>query len=276
MNIFNKFNAAITNGYYFLVKMDHDYTEHRDFVKPPYDWDYDRFIAKHKNISSDNIVPCTISMYSILQSSFGQNLSIFKNIYNYLFRPSAEVEQIISESKISQELNNSVGYHIRVGNVNGDSSPIPFASDNAVESFLKDVEDNVKNGVKVFLATDNIDVRQRFVKKFGENGKDILFHEGDVGHVGKIVNRKTIMDGYVEWFMLSMCKKIYVTAGGTHNLNILNDYDQGMFSTFGLTASIYNGSYPYYVFNDGKIFFADMNRKNCENARFYLLSESPR
>ena len=52
---------------------------------------------------------------------------------------------------------------------------------------------------------------------------------------------KTLQDVYLEWFLISMCPKVYLTGGRT---------DLVGFSTYGYTAAIY-GSKPFeIIFNE--------------------------
>ena len=61
----------------------------------------------------------------------------------------------------------------------------------------------------------------------------------------------------VEWFLMSKMSKIYTTMGGNCGRNIPEGEVEGISSTFVYSAALYGDKIPYYVFNDGVIFYPD-------------------
>ena len=132
--------------------------------------------------------------------------------------------------------------HIRRGAYSHDSTQFKenidkwsyHCSDAALEKFKSIVR--VAPG-PVFLATDSPSIRTMF------QGKVRMLEDVEFAHTHcqeSTASRKGFEDVYLEWFLLSMCPKIYVTGGNT---------DLVGFSTFSYTAAVY-GNKPFEcVFN---------------------------
>ena len=56
---------------------------------------------------------------------------------------------------------------------------------------------------------------------------------------------------------MSKMPKSYTTIGGNCGRNIPEGEVEGISSTFGYSAALYGDKIPYYVFNDGVIFYPD-------------------
>ena len=51
--------------------------------------------------------------------------------------------------------------------------------------------------------------------------------------------------------------RVYTTMGGVIGRNVQPGTKEGVSSTFGYSAALYGNNIPYYVFNDGYIFYPD-------------------
>lgn len=139
--------------------------------------------------------------------------------------------------------------HIRRGAFSNDSTQYRdvtkqnpdhyHCSDAAVNKFMEIVK-NIKGSV--YLASDSPNIKQLFINTFGDKIRTLdteftfTAEQDDAGHQ----TIKNLQDVYLEWFLLSMCPKLYITGG---NNNLMG------FSTFSYTAAIY-GSKPFEcVFN---------------------------
>ena len=139
----------------------------------------------------------------------------------------------------------NIGLHIRRGNYGSDSKTLDdgtphehaawFCDDTALDMFMKIIEDASEN---VFVATDSMELRKHLLEKFGDKIKmsDIT----NVVHSRRCDERDNT-DMYVDWFLLSQCKNIYITAGIPWQFK--------GFSTYGYTAAIYGHSNVNFIFN---------------------------
>jgi hypothetical protein len=112
-------------------------------------------------------------------------------------------------------------------------------SDGAVELFEQAIE---KETGKVYIASDSNEIKQRLLAKFGDKLRMIEteFACTSTQPGTNTQNTKTLQDVYLEWFLMSMCPKLYLTGGRTDFVG---------FSTYGYTAAIY-GAKPFnLIFN---------------------------
>ena len=162
-----------------------------------------------------------------------------------IIEPSDRMKELIQKNRHLVD-DVSCGMHIRRGAFSEDSSkigchghnedgtiiPAYFANDAALERFEQLVE---KSPGKVFIASDSKEIKKRFKEKFGDK---INFLETDIAltyDCTTLKNRDTTKEDdrancYLEWFLLSMCRTVCITAGNA---------DASNFSTFGYTAAIY-------------------------------------
>jgi hypothetical protein len=160
-------------------------------------------------------------------------------------RPTPCMTEMIEKHKHLLE-GVSTSVHIRRGSYSKDSTQHKggkslepeyyHASDEALLIFEKIIE-NEKG--KVYVASDSREVKQTITSKFGNKIRTIdtafactAFQDGT-----NTQTIKTLQDVYLEWFLISMCPKVYVTGGRR---------DLVGFSTFGYTAAIY-GKKPFEI-----------------------------
>jgi hypothetical protein len=124
---------------------------------------------------------------------------------------------------------------------NGNIKKAYFAKDSALEKFIKIVEDT--DG-KIFLASDSREIKDMFKKRFPDK---IVTLEHDIVLTYKCdtlknydVTRDQRLACYIDWFLLSKCKELYITAG---------NQDLTDLSTFGYSAGAYGRSNIHFVFN---------------------------
>lgn len=170
---------------------------------------------------------------------------------NKIIKPTKELQEMID--KHPHDL--GVGIHIRRGacsqdskdigchgkDENGQIKPAYFAKDSAIEKFIKIVEHTAG---KIFLASDSREIKDMFKKRFPDK---IVTLEHDIVLTYKCdtlknynVTREQRLACYIDWFLLSRCKELYITAGN-HDLTDL--------STFGYSAGAYGRSNIHFVFN---------------------------
>ena len=145
-------------------------------------------------------------------------------------RPTPKIEKIVSENFHGCD----VGVHIRRGNYGTDSKSLDdgtphedaawFCDDETLKKFMKVIDDASE---PVFVATDSIVLREDLKAKYGNKVR--MYDIQQVTH-SRACDHADNTDAYVEWFLLSLCKRVYFTAGGENCKG---------FSTFGYTAGVY-------------------------------------
>lgn len=163
-----------------------------------------------------------------------------------IIRPSEHMRGLIEQYKHLVE-GVSFGIHIRRGAYQKDSKnvgchglgkdgePVPayFAADSALEKFKQIVQ--MAPG-KVFVASDSLEVKQMFAGHNFLETNAVLTYKCDV-----LKNEDApSYTAYLEWFLLSMCPKVYITAGNS---------ELGGLSTYGYSAGCYGGCPIEFVFN---------------------------
>ncbi len=124
---------------------------------------------------------------------------------------------------------------------NGEIKPAYFAKDSALNKFIEVVENT---DVKFFLASDSQGVKEMFKKRFPDkivtlDNKLTLTYDCKVlKNVG--ITKEERYGAYLDWFLLSKCKELYITAG---------NQDLTDLSTFGYSAGAYGRSNIHFVFN---------------------------
>ena len=182
------------------------------------------------------------------------NPTYFHHIHSNLpkiIKPNPELEELINKYDHGLEY----GIHIRRGACSSDSENIGchgtdengeikkafFAKDTALEKFIEVVE---KTDTKFFLASDSKEVKDLFKAKFPDK---IVTLEHDIVLTYKCdtlknyeVTKEQRYACYLDWFLLSKCKHLYITAG---------NQDLTDLSTFGYSAGAYGRSNIHFVFN---------------------------
>jgi len=182
------------------------------------------------------------------------NPTYFHHIHSNLpqiIKPNDELQELIQKYDHGLEY----GIHIRRGacskdsedvgchgrDENGDIKKAFFAKDTALEKFIEVVE---KTNAKFFLASDSREVKDLFKKKFPDK---IVTLEHDIVLTYNCdtlrnyeVTKEQRYACYLDWFLLSKCKHLYITAG---------NQDLTDLSTFGYSAGAYGRSNIHFVFN---------------------------
>lgn len=179
-----------------------------------------------------------------------------------LMRPSEKLQSLIDEHW--EKVKGCVaGFHIRRGTYSKDSAKFAFfptASDEAVESMIKEANVLAK---PIFVMSDSLKTKDYFKSRVPRAvsldlpiGFTACEHSQNVdGLDDENVGYK--MNSAMEWFILSKMPKVYTTMGGVVGRNVPEGTKEGISSTFGYSAALYGGNIPYYVFNDGYIFYPD-------------------
>ena len=175
---------------------------------------------------------------------------------------SKNLSKIIKPKEELQKLINSFpkefkyGMHIRRGacskdsenmgchgtDENGEIKRAYFANDDALDKFIKIVEET--DGV-FFLASDSQEIKEIFKERFPDKIVTTDHHIVLTYDCDFLKNHGVSKDAryacYLDWFLLSKCKDLYITAG---NMETGTDL-----STFGYSAGAYGGSNIHFVFN---------------------------
>jgi hypothetical protein len=179
----------------------------------------------------------------------------------YFHRVHSNLSEIIKPNKDLNELIKKhdhgleYGIHIRRGACSKDSENIGchgkdengkikkayFAKDSAIEKFIEIVQNTDS---KFFLASDSHEIKEMFKKRFPDK---IVTLEHDIVLTYKCdtlknydVTKEQRYACYLDWFLLSKCKHLYITAG---------NQDLTDLSTFGYSAGAYGRSNINFVFN---------------------------
>jgi hypothetical protein len=158
---------------------------------------------------------------------------------NTLFRPSAHFQRIIDVHWSSTLIDCVNGMHIRRGSYEEDSrllgchgpdKPAFFANDGALLQFCRIIEESTS---PIFLTSDSFNLKLRLAQKYPDKiriipQRPVLSY--NCSTTGIVTSSEDKKISYLEWFLLSMCKQISITAGD----RTLKD-----FSTFGYSAACY-------------------------------------
>jgi hypothetical protein len=184
-----------------------------------------------------------------------------------LMRPNEKLQALIDTHWESVK-DCVAGYHIRRGTYANDSvkfAYFPVASVEAVEAMICDAKSTNK---PVFIMSDSIETRNYFLSKVSNAislNLDIGFTACEHSQNVEGLDNEKIdvkMNSVVEWFIMSKMPKVYTTMGGVAGRNVPPGTPEGVSSTFGYSAALYGGKIPYYVFNDGYIFYPDGTEKS--------------
>ena len=141
----------------------------------------------------------------------------------------------------------TTGVHIRRGHYSNDSRQFKttlngtflHCSDSGLDKFKNIIRQNVG---KVYVASDSKELKDELKKEFGDK-LSMLDTEFAITAHQDAVNTQTVKnlhDAYLEWFLLSMCSKLYSTGGNE---------DFTGFSTYSYTAGIYGKNLANIIFN---------------------------
>ena len=179
----------------------------------------------------------------------------------HAIKPTKELQQRIdSFYPLIKEC--KAAFHVRRGTCAEDSAKygfLPFASQKAVDTMIEEAR-KIKG--KVFVASDSLSTKKYIREQLGEDkvvtmdfeiGFTADEHSQYVDVKDEAIENK--LNSYVEWFLLGKCPTVYITAGGVCGRNVPHGTQEGITSTFGYSAAVYGGKVPYYVFNDGGIFY---------------------
>jgi hypothetical protein len=162
---------------------------------------------------------------------------IYSHLMSSIITPTDSMQKLIDQH-IDLIKDVKCALHIRRGACQKDSSnmgchsgkPAYFATETALNRFKDIIKQTDGN---VFIASDSRELKEQLRQEFGEKVKyldtDIslsytcLYHPVDTDEVAR-------RNCYLEWFLLSMCPEVYVTAGNP---------DMTDFSTFGYSAAAY-------------------------------------
>lgn len=182
------------------------------------------------------------------------NPTYFHHVHSNLseiIKPNEDLKEMIKKYDHSLEY----GIHIRRGacskdsenigchgkNENGEIKKAYFAKDSAIEKFVEIVKNT---DAKFFLASDSHEIKEMFKQRFPDK---IVTLEHDIVLTYKCdtlknydVTKEQRYACYLDWFLLSKCKNLYITAG---------NQDLTDLSTFGYSAGAYGKSSIHFVFN---------------------------
>tara|TARA_Y100000389_G_scaffold204007_1_gene254492 strand:+ start:136 stop:1176 length:1041 start_codon:yes stop_codon:yes gene_type:complete len=209
-------------------------------------------------VSEDGV----IENHGVLNSFIHLQYPHIGEIMRSVMKPSETMQTMIDTHW--ETFNECVaGFHIRRGTYSKDSAKFayfPVASDEAVESMVKVANEM---GKPVFIMSDSIETRSYFLSKVHNAvslnlniGFTACEHSQNIENLGdeKMDDK---MNSVLEWFIMSRMPKVYTTMGGVVGRNVPQDTREGVSSTFGYSAALYGGKIPYYVFNDGYVFYPD-------------------
>ena len=240
---------------------------------------YSRHLALRPTIPSATDGPgVVVPGQCSINSFFHFNPENVRNLQQ-IIQPTKELEARIDLAYANIK-KCKAGFHIRRGLNAPDSVHLgflPFASQKAVDAMIQEAK-KIKG--KVFVASDSPMTKEYVTKQLGED-KVVTFdwtpgftadeHSQKVKVKNEDVDKK--LNSYVEWFLLSKCPTVYITAGGVQGRNVPQGTEEGITSTFGYSAAMYGGKIPIYVFNDGETFWPGITDK-ITNSR-YCWSDLP-
>lgn len=170
-----------------------------------------------------------------------QTMRFVHPLIRQFVKPTPRIEKLVSENLHGCD----VGVHIRRGNYGVDSKKLDdgtphehaawFCDDETLKKFTKVIDDARE---PVFVATDSVVLREDLKEKYGDKVRMYEFKGDGVVH-SRACDDVDRTDMYVEWFLLSRCKHVYITAGDKNCVG---------FSTFGYTAGVYGQSQIHPIF----------------------------
>jgi len=168
---------------------------------------------------------------------------VFRVVFNYLFRPSEELQTIIDNTL--DRLEPKIGIQMRLGgsindkNFNDPSSKkmaIPNSSrgkfQECLEHILRSARYRLQTPSRIFVTSDSSDFR----KYFSHTRFKLISIEGPVEHTGTSrVTHRGMLKVFADFIVLSRCEVVVVSPG-----------------TFGSGAALAGGSSVYYYVNNSE------------------------
>ena len=223
--------------------------------------------GRHEMIKIPNIVDVDVPV--------GNGNGRIMSIHAHMKNPGHIMKQLIQPTDMMNELieknyhklkDCAAGFHIRRGTFADDSSKYayyPCATMTAVDAMIDEAN---KINKPVYVSSDSISTKKYFTSKVPK----AVCLDIEIGFTAdEHSQKKTVPDeniqskinSMLEWFLLSRMPRVYISIGGTNGHN-MDGGQEGVTSTFGYSAAIYGDKIPWYVFNDGIIFYADPKRFN--------------
>lgn len=221
-------------------------------------WDTCKTI--HKNVYEGfELSNCvTLKGYTVVDSDEGEHppakiiinmwtmTNIHPRICDFVY-PTVHMESLIKQH--IHLLNDvTAAVHIRRGAFSSDSTQYKYdinrthfhCSDQGLAKFEQVIQ---QTPGKVYLASDSKELKTHLKQKYGNK---LVMLDTDFAVTAKQDNNttqtvKNLQDAYLEWFLLSMCPRIYITGGNTSDLV--------GFSTYSYTAALYGKTKFDFVFN---------------------------
>lgn len=116
-----------------------------------------------------------------------------------------------------------------------------FCSEKGLEKFKQIIQSEPG---KVYVASDSSSTKKELKELFGSK---VVMHETQYAHTAPQTlwsenqTVKNLQDVYLVWFIMSMCPKIFITAGSPELVG---------FSTYGYAAAVYGNKVCLLVLND--------------------------
>lgn len=179
------------------------------------------------------------------------NIFINQHTVNYIhprmrnfIRPTEYMKSMILEhagllNGVSACVHIRRGSYSKEGIAQGHNPEYYYCSDSGLAKFENIIRDEPG---RVYVASDSSEVKKFMKEQFGDKivTLDTQFACMSTRHNPDQYHTKSLQSLYLEWFLMSMCPKVYVTGGRTDFVG---------FSTFGYTAAIYGAAPFHMVFN---------------------------
>ena len=218
----------------------------------------DKFIHRIKTVT-DDVPPGNGSINSeemkVLHLIYGNT----SEVMNKMFIPTPLLQKEIDKYyEVVKDC--KAGFHCRRGLSCEDSAQygyFPFASIKAVDAMIHEA---LRIDAPVYFLSDSKSTKEYFksrVPKAVTLDFDIGFTADEHSQFHKVNDEPETnkMNSFIEWFLLSKMPRVYMTNGGVNDRNVSEFVEEGLTSTFGYSAALYGFKIPYYVFNDGYIFY---------------------
>jgi len=116
-------------------------------------------------------------------------------------------------------------------------TPMLMCSDDGLQKFIDIIE---RTDEPIFLASDSLELKKELVEKYPTKIRTYDVPEIVIAS-REFKGKKDATHAYVDWFLLSQCTTVCVTAGSPK--------DMVGFSTFGYTAAVYGNCEIHFVWN---------------------------
>ena len=199
----------------------------------------DKYIKFHIPLVEDEI---NLTLPSLVINQSMHN--VYCQTMSTIFEPTALLQACIDE-QLHLIDGVTCALHIRRGANQEDSknigshsgNPAYFATEAALTKFKQVI---TKSSGPVFVASDSNKLKEQLKEEFGDKiryFKTPIVLTYDCPYLSKTNDEVARRNCYLEWFLLSKCPQVYVTAGNS---------DMTDFSTYGYAAAVY-GKKPVYM-----------------------------